>query len=986
MSAFFHFGASATAWALGNGHFSARQNIHPELEKTIWTDLGSMFQDKSLSGTLVKWLSTGPNGVFCICMTDNRVWSNSTNVMEAVRADLGTYPANTVEYVSFAPGGAWLVFYSGGHIRLSDSTEGRFPDLFYSVAAPYIHFNHPPNSGYLQQSVVKYAFFGSDTLFLCPFRNSDDYLSAGLSPALTSFIRQRPRSSGWEMSRGTVLCPWDDNYYFVAFEATYGSSAQYQYAWQMPPPPSTVPHEFLECLRSESRPSERLISQYSAGILVSPPTPYVHPTSATAPPHYPTIGYPPPPLVTASSPAPSNALAPAQSLHTISPEAPPPPSYALPQTSRYQISTSLSPYSMPASESTVPTTVSTLNETWRPNRPADYSQRIASLSETTRKDLSDCFYQFKGGKPWNGAEMTFSIMSYNVDEKSIYRLYEKADYDHTGQFDLNKFTYAMALAAAKKSAVRQAQELAAPNPTEDLPSRWCPEDVLFCDACNDEMEIGAICYFSPDFMKGGATFCSKCVGMSGAQNVRTTRMRIKKLEDAPGIRYFHSQPGNLYCSVCSTDITAGQYVSYCVWCDNADRDLCGDCWTKVENRCQHQIPWRIAVPQDSPVDQVENLTSALVNTTLGRRRWEKEERKNSDSGAGGVASADDSDSELDEDFRARQTREADNKMLKQTLKGSILSENPDVKWDDVAGLERAKNELQEAITFPIRFPEMFRGKRKARRTILFYGPPGTGTSDLAKAVATEIGHTLFSISSGDVASKWMGESEGPVRQLFKLAREKKPSVIFIHELDSICGNRDGPSSSGSGHTARMKTEFLVQLDGVGKDNDGVLVLAATNLPWVLDPAILRRFQKRIHIPLPNQPARNKLFQVHSGEMGKLLNDRELEELARRTEGFSGTDISNAVQDALMVPVKKVQAATHFKKIFANGKEWWTPCHYSDVGATPMTWKNVPDKQLREPDLIAADVFSVLENIKPSVGPEVIQKCHEWTQQYGLEGA
>ncbi len=116
----------------------------------------------------------------------------------------------------------------------------------------------------------------------------------------------------------------------------------------------------------------------------------------------------------------------------------------------------------------------------------------------------------------------------------------------------------------------------------------------------------------------------------------------------------------------------------------------------------------------------------------------------------------------------------------------------------------------------------------------------------------------------------------------------------------------------------MKTEFLVQLDGVGNDNDGVLVLAATNLPWALDPAVRRRFQKRIHIPLPDEPARRQLFRIHGGEHFAGFSEQEFGVMARQTEGCSGSDVANLVQDALMVPVKKVYGATHFKKVSGHG--------------------------------------------------------------------
>jgi vacuolar protein-sorting-associated protein 4 len=160
-----------------------------------------------------------------------------------------------------------------------------------------------------------------------------------------------------------------------------------------------------------------------------------------------------------------------------------------------------------------------------------------------------------------------------------------------------------------------------------------------------------------------------------------------------------------------------------------------------------------------------------------------------------------------------------------------------------------------------------------------------------------------------------------VKILFASAREHRPSIIFIDEIDALCGNRDEAGSSE--HTARMKTEFLVQMDGVGKDNTGVLVLAATNLPWVLDPALRRRFQRRIHIPLPDAQARSKLFEIEAGALSYKLSDKDFKELGRQTEGLSGSDISNAVQDALMQPVTKILIATHWKTVITilSNRHW-----------------------------------------------------------------
>lgn len=165
------------------------------------------------------------------------------------------------------------------------------------------------------------------------------------------------------------------------------------------------------------------------------------------------------------------------------------------------------------------------------------------------------------------------------------------------------------------------------------------------------------------------------------------------------------------------------------------------------------------------------------------------------------------------------------------------------------------------------------------------------------------------MKSSDLVSKWLGESEKLVKNLFELARAHKPSIIFIDEVDSLCSAR---SENESESARRIKTEFLVQMQGVGQDMDGILVLGATNIPWVLDSAIRRRFEKRIYIPLPEEMARLTMFKIHLGNTAHTLTEENLRQLAKRTDRYSGADISIIVRDALMQPVRKVQTATHFK--------------------------------------------------------------------------
>ncbi|KAB8246974.1 P-loop containing nucleoside triphosphate hydrolase protein [Aspergillus flavus] len=327
--------------------------------------------------------------------------------------------------------------------------------------------------------------------------------------------------------------------------------------------------------------------------------------------------------------------------------------------------------------------------------------------------------------------------------------------------------------------------------------------------------------------------------------------------------------------------------------------------------------------------------------------------------------------------------DADSKKLRSALAGAILSDKPNVKWEDVAGLESAKEALKEAVILPIKFPHLFTGKRQPWKGILLYGPPGTGKSYLAKAVATEANSTFFSVSSSDLVSKWMGESERLVKQLFNMARENKPAIIFIDEVDALCGPRGEGESEAS---RRIKTELLVQMDGVGKDSRGVLILGATNIPWQLDAAIRRRFQRRVHISLPDINARVKMFMLAVGQTPCEMTQADYRTLAEMSEGYSGSDISIAVQDALMQPIRKIQTATHYKKVLVEGQEKVTPCSPGDAGAMEMTWTSVEADQLLEPPLVLKDFIKAVRNSRPTVSQEDLQRNSEWTKEFGSEGA
>ena len=198
------------------------------------------------------------------------------------------------------------------------------------------------------------------------------------------------------------------------------------------------------------------------------------------------------------------------------------------------------------------------------------------------------------------------------------------------------------------------------------------------------------------------------------------------------------------------------------------------------------------------------------------------------------------------------------KELALTIQREIINENPNIRFHDIIGLDDAKRLMKEAVLMPMKYPHLFTGILEPWKGILLFGPPGTGKTMLAKAVATECRTTFFNMSASTIVSKWRGDSEKLVRLLFEIARYHQPSTIFFDEIDSIMSSR---TSSGEHEASRrMKTELLIQLDGLIKSsNERVFLLAASNLPWELDTALLRRLEKRILVPLPSVEAREDML-------------------------------------------------------------------------------------------------------------------------------
>jgi len=232
----------------------------------------------------------------------------------------------------------------------------------------------------------------------------------------------------------------------------------------------------------------------------------------------------------------------------------------------------------------------------------------------------------------------------------------------------------------------------------------------------------------------------------------------------------------------------------------------------------------------------------------------------------------------------------------------VVVEISRVSWEDIGGLDDVKQKLRELIEMPLKDPESFsRMGIKPPRGILLYGAPGTGKTLLAKAVAHESESNFISIKGPEVMSKWVGESEKAVRPIFKKAKQVAPSIVFLDEIDSIAPARG--QSFDSGVTQRVVNQILTSMDGL-ETLEGVVVIAATNRPDIMDPALLRpgRFDALIHIPIPDLKTRLKIFEVHTRDMP--LKGVDLEKLAKETEGFVGADIEGMCREAAMVALRE----------------------------------------------------------------------------------
>ncbi|XP_058223443.1 uncharacterized protein LOC131333115 isoform X1 [Rhododendron vialii] len=288
--------------------------------------------------------------------------------------------------------------------------------------------------------------------------------------------------------------------------------------------------------------------------------------------------------------------------------------------------------------------------------------------------------------------------------------------------------------------------------------------------------------------------------------------------------------------------------------------------------------------------------------------------------------------------------------LVEMINSVIVDRSPSVKWEDIAGLEKAKQALMEMVILPTKRRDLFTGLRRPARGLLLFGPPGTGKTMLAKAVASESEATFFNVSASSLTSKWVGEGEKLVRELFMVAVSKQPSVIFMDEANSIMSTRVANEHDAS---RRLKSEFLVQFDGVTSNSDDlVIVIGATNKPQELDDAVLRRLVKRIYIPLPDAHVRRSLLKHKLKGQAFSLPAGDLERLVEGTEGYSGSDLQALCEEAAMMPIR-------------------------ELGSNILTIKANQVRPLRYEDFQKA-----MTVIRPSLQKSKWEELERWNQEFG----
>lgn len=278
----------------------------------------------------------------------------------------------------------------------------------------------------------------------------------------------------------------------------------------------------------------------------------------------------------------------------------------------------------------------------------------------------------------------------------------------------------------------------------------------------------------------------------------------------------------------------------------------------------------------------------------------------------------------------------------------VVSNTLGISWHHCIGLNKPTELLKEATVYPLLYPDLFKNLTRSWTGVLLYGSPGTGKTLLAKALACEINATFINVTSSTFVSKWRGDSEKMVKVLFDLAKYYAPTTIFIDEIDALLSETKETNHEAS---CRFKSELLIQMDGLLSSDEPVFLLATTNSPWKLDKALLRRFEKRILIPLPNEDAKMRMLKHYANL--KTENKNDWNNLIQLTENFSGSDIKNACKEMEMSLVREqLQNLSKNKKIGALRK-----CTVEDLAIA-------------------------LQSVKPSINLDYYKKFLDWNQEYG----
>ena len=293
--------------------------------------------------------------------------------------------------------------------------------------------------------------------------------------------------------------------------------------------------------------------------------------------------------------------------------------------------------------------------------------------------------------------------------------------------------------------------------------------------------------------------------------------------------------------------------------------------------------------------------------------------------------------------------DAEEDAMDQKIESEIMVKNPKVKFTDIIGMQEMKQTLYEIIVVPTIRPDLFTGIRKPQRGILLFGPPGTGKTMIAKAIASECNSTFFNISASSLTSKWVGESEKTVKSLFKVAYKRVPSIIFIDEIDSILSKRSGSENEA---TKRLKTEFLIQFDGLGSNtNARLLVIAATNRPMDLDEALLRRLPKRVYCGPLDEDGRFEFIKKVINRVETNLSDEDIREIAKMTNDYSNSDLMEMCREAAYQPVRELS----MEEILKINK--FRP-------------------------LVKQDLIKAVQKIRGTLSKKVRDELQKWNEQFG----